>query len=40
MRYDRVGCQLYPGSSGVHATVDPCSVAASEAVKVVETRAG
>jgi hypothetical protein len=28
MRYDRVGCQLYPGSSGVHATVDPSSVAA------------
>ena len=21
MRYDRVGCQLYPGSSGVHATI-------------------
>jgi hypothetical protein len=28
MRYDRVGCQLYPGSGGVHATVDPCPVAA------------
>ena len=28
LRYDRVGCQLYPGSSGVHATVDPSSVAA------------
>jgi hypothetical protein len=28
MRYDRVGCQLYPGSSGVHTTVDPSSVAA------------
>ena len=21
MSYDRVGCQLYPGSSGVHATI-------------------
>jgi hypothetical protein len=29
MRYDRVGCQLYPGSSGVHTTVDPSSIAAS-----------
>ena len=28
MSYGRVGCQLYPGSSGVPATVDPCSVAA------------
>lgn len=28
MSYDRVGCQLYPGSSGVHTTVDPSSVAA------------
>ena len=28
MRYDRVGCHLYPGSSGIHTTVDDCSVAA------------
>jgi hypothetical protein len=28
MRYDRVGCQLYPGSSGVHTTVESSSVAA------------
>src|SRR6266545_2601878 len=28
MRHDRVGCQLYPGSGGVHATVEPSSVAA------------
>jgi hypothetical protein len=28
LRYDRVGCQLYPGSGGVHATVESCSVAA------------
>jgi hypothetical protein len=28
MRNDRVGCQLYPGSSGVHATIGQCSVAA------------
>src|SRR6266487_1145993 len=28
MSYDRVGCQLYPGSSGVPTTVEPSSVAA------------
>src|SRR6266511_3713528 len=28
MRHDRVGCQLYPGSGGIHATVEPSSVAA------------
>jgi hypothetical protein len=28
MRYDRVGCQLYPGSGGVHTTVEASSVAA------------
>jgi hypothetical protein len=28
VRPDRVGCHLYPGSSGVHTTVDECSVAA------------
>jgi len=28
MRYDRVGCHLYPGSGGVHTTVGQSSVAA------------
>ncbi len=28
MRYDRVGCHLYPGSGGVHTTVEESSVAA------------
>src|SRR5438067_2777477 len=28
MRHDRVGCQLYPGSGGIHTTVEESSVAA------------
>src|SRR5436190_18747710 len=28
MRYNRIGCHLYPGSGGVHTTVEESSVAA------------